>query len=120
MKNKDIDHLNKALEESNKIADELDKAKVSEVQIKQLRELTRETILEELNEIIEEEDGVATEDENALFKDLGLDSFGSTMFFLEVDDRYDYFKGKSKEEFMKSVDWQNLRVKDIIDNILCS
>lgn len=117
MKNKNIDQLNNALDEANKIADELDKA---EVKIKKPSKLTRESILEELNEIIEEEDGVATEDEDTLFKDLGLDSFGSTMFFLEVDDRYNYFKGQTKEEFMKSVNWQNLRVKDIIDNILCS
>lgn len=120
MKNKDIDQLNKTLEEANKIADELDKAKFSEDKIKQSSELTRESILEELNEIIEEEDGVMTEDENTLFKDLGLDSFGATMFFLEADDRYNYFKGQNKEEFMKSVDWHNLRVKDIIDHILCS
>lgn len=116
---KNQDRIEEALEEGNKIADELDKleAKKSGPNPKAL---SRESLIEELNEIIEENDGVMIEDEDVLFSELGLDSFGATIFFLELDDRYNYCEAENREDFMKNTDWKRLKVKTIIDNILCS
>tara|TARA_B100002019_G_scaffold106695_1_gene91708 strand:+ start:42249 stop:42602 length:354 start_codon:yes stop_codon:yes gene_type:complete len=116
---KNQDRIEEALEEGNKIADELDKLEAKKSSSKP-KALSRESLIEELNEIIEENDGVMIEDEDILFSELGLDSFGATIFFLELDDRYNYCESESQEDFMKNTDWKRLKVKTIIDNILCS
>ena len=109
------DKIDKILEEGDRqFQDEIDSKKSEN------KGLSRDFLIEELNEILEENDGQPFETEDERIIDLGLDSFGMTMFFLELDDRYSYFKGYSnKEEFMKNIDWEKLTLNDIIERILC-
>ena len=112
------DHINDALEEADKIQESIEKQKASSYK----KASTRSDLIIELNEILEENDAESEiVDGSEKFKDLGLDSFGATMFFLELDDRYQYFgESKSKEDFFKGIDWNKITANDIINKILCT
>jgi len=112
------DHINDALQEADQLQESIEKQKASSYK----QSSTRSGLIIELNEILEENDAESEiVDGSEKFKDLGLDSFGATMFFLELDDRYQYFgTSKSKEEFFKGINWNTLTVNDIIDKILCT
>ena len=73
------DHINDALEEADKIQESIEKQKASSYN----KASTRSDLIIELNEILEENDAESEiVDGSEKFKDLGLDSFGATMFFL--------------------------------------
>jgi TATA-binding protein-associated factor Taf7 len=115
MQEKDI---NRALEQADKA---METASASAYK----KATTRDELIAELNEIIEENGGepcIRTGEEK--FKDLDLDSFGATMLFLELDERYAYFgesKGKDTQaNFMEQINFDTFIVNDIIDEILCT
>lgn len=74
---------------------------------------TREDHLKCLNELIEEEHGIELTETDKLV-DSGMDSFGTTMVLLALDQRFDK---KFDANWTKSVNIDELTVKDILDRI---
>ena len=77
--------------------------------------MTRADVLEQLNtEIRAEKGNRVTED--SMFTDAGLDSFGTTLVFLALDNTYGYFdKCGYKEDQFKQIPYSTLTVKEIVD-----
>lgn len=75
--------------------------------------MTREDILDTINELIEEEHGNAVGPEDTVISS-GIDSFGITMVFVELNNKYNVY---GKDEF-KDIDFENITAGDIIDRVL--
>lgn len=75
--------------------------------------MTEETILARINELIEEENGEAI-DANTPIIDSGVDSFGITMVFVELDTEYGVYP---KEEF-KNIQFETITPADVIDKVM--
>lgn len=72
--------------------------------------MNNEELLQEINELIESEDGHAIEPEVLLIKS-GLDSFGLTMVIISIDDKYELWSPKELEELDVTI----ITVQNIID-----
>ena len=70
-------------------------------------------ILKFLNEKIREEHG-STVYTKTPWTESGLDSYGSTVVFFEMDDKYGCFD----KNWLAEVEWSELIVQDLIDRIL--
>lgn len=68
--------------------------------------------LEFLNEKIREEHGNKVTIESK-WTDTGLDSFGTTMVLADMDNEYGCFP----KEWFTTVDWEALKVSDILDKV---
>lgn len=75
--------------------------------------MNRHELLMELNELIESENGNHI-DEYTKIVDSGIDSFGITMVFIEIEKKYNIY---SKEEF-KTIPFDTITPKEVIDRIL--
>lgn len=74
--------------------------------------MTEQEILDELNEIIETEDGNSINAEDFVGSS-GIDSFGFSMFIIEVDERYNIWTQQEVED----MDYKNLTMQMVIDRI---
>jgi len=75
-------------------------------------------ILTFMNQTIVEENGTPVKFESALHE-TNLDSFGYTVLFLELDSKYNIFKDVSEnEDPFKTIDWENITVKEVINRCL--
>lgn len=72
-----------------------------------------ENILDNLNELIRQEHGnkVTLSD---MWVDANVDSFGTTVVFLDMDDKYGCFSN----EWFRSVDWTEISIKTIVEKAL--
>jgi hypothetical protein len=69
-------------------------------------------VLSFLNSKIRDEHGnIVTID--SMWKDAGLDSFGTTMVLADMDNEYGCFP----KEWFTTVDWEALKVSDILDKV---
>ena len=75
--------------------------------------MTREDILNIIKDIVEEEGGEILNEEQTVAA-TGLDSFGITMLFLELDNSFSVYN--NKEEFHK-LNFEYITVKDILDEV---
>ena len=71
--------------------------------------VTEEEALAFLNKRIREEHGNPVKIDN-LFIDSQVDSFGMTVIFLDMDDKYHCFNN----EWFKTVDWKSTTVESIV------
>ena len=69
-----------------------------------------ETALYYLNSRIVEEHGKRVT-ESSMWIDAEVDSFGTTVIFLDMDAKYTNFSN----DWFSSVDWMSLSIKDILD-----
>ena len=76
--------------------------------------MNRQEILEFINSIIEEEHGVAINEDN-LLTDCGIDSFGYAILWTSIEAKYEC---KLSKEIMSAVDYDKFTVKDMIDMIV--
>lgn len=68
--------------------------------------------LETLNKFLREEHGnPVTVD--GMWKDTGVDSFGTTMVFCDMDEKY----GCYNKDWLNSVDWETLTIRDVLGRI---
>lgn len=75
--------------------------------------MSREDILQFINEIIEQEHGNIVSEESSLL-DAELDSFGTLMLFAELDNK---FSGAFPKNTFKVMDMYDLEISAIIDII---
>lgn len=75
--------------------------------------MNEEDVLHELNELIEEEHGTAIQIHDRVI-DSGVDSFGITMVFVAIDNKYEVY---GKEEFRK-IDFSRITAKEVIEKVL--
>jgi len=75
-------------------------------------------VLEFINEKIREEKGTRVKPTDTI-KEANLDSFGYTVLFMELDDKYGYFgdvpEGSDPFEF---IDWENTTYAEVIQKCL--
>jgi acyl carrier protein len=75
----------------------------------------REQVLEFLNSKIREEHGNRITIES-MWTDANVDSFGTTMVFLDMEEKYDCFP---KEWFQSNMGkWNQLTVREIVERVL--
>lgn len=75
--------------------------------------MTRESLLEEINELLEEEHGNAISEEQALVES-EIDSFGLTMVLVAIDQKYKVYP----KEVFKDLPFDTITAKDVINDIL--
>jgi len=68
--------------------------------------------LEKINAVLKEEHGNPVT-ESSLWSDAGVDSFGTTMVFFELDREYECFKS----EWLDTVEWEILTIQNMLDRI---
>jgi acyl carrier protein len=76
--------------------------------------MNRQEILEFINKTIEEEHGIAL-NEDSLLTDCGIDSFGYVILWTSVESNY---KCKLSKGVMSEVDYKKFTVKDMIDMVV--
>lgn len=74
--------------------------------------MTEQKIIDELNKIIEIEDGNSINPED-LISSSEIDSFGFSMFIIEVNERYNIWTQQEVED----MDYKNLTIQMVIDRI---
>ena len=75
-------------------------------------------VLDFINKIIREERGNRVTIDSKL-QDANLDSFGVTMLFMNLDNKYNYFiKGKYGDNPFEEIDYKNITIKEIINTCL--
>lgn len=70
------------------------------------------TPLDTLNRFLREEHGNPVTVEST-WKDTGVDSFGTTMVFCDMDEKYKCFD----KNWLNSVDWETLTIRDVLGRI---
>ena len=71
-----------------------------------------------INKVIREERGNRVTIDSKL-QDANLDSFGVTMLFMNLDNKYSYFtKGKYGDNPFEEIDYKNITIKEIINTCL--
>lgn len=68
--------------------------------------------LETLNKFIKEEHGSPVTLETK-WKDIGIDSFGTTMVFCDMDNKY----GCYGKEWLNEVDWDSITIEEVLRRI---
>lgn len=76
--------------------------------------MTREELLDEINEKLEEEHADNTITEKGALVDSGVDSFGLTMTLVDISNKYEIYP---KEEF-RNINFAKITAKDVIDKIM--
>lgn len=69
-------------------------------------------VLDQLNKFLKAENGNPVTLDSK-WKDSGVDSFGTTMVFCDMDEKYGCFD----KEWLNSVDWENLTIQDVVGRI---
>lgn len=78
---------------------------------------SRESVLNFINEVIENEGGGPEATEESLITELGLDSFGITVLYLELDEKYGKLTPDTKgTEAPKSI-ISHFKVGELIDRV---
>jgi len=75
--------------------------------------MTRTEIEKVIKEIIESENGIYTHNED-LPINMGLDSFGITVLFLELDERFGVY---GEKDAFKHIDFSTLTINNILDKV---
>lgn len=68
--------------------------------------------IETLNGFLKAEHGNPVSIEN-MWSDTSIDSFGTTMVFCDLDEKYGCFN----KDWLNSVDWSTLAIKDIVERV---
>ena len=77
--------------------------------------MIRVEVLDTINREIRNEKGRRVTEEDTL-RDAGLDSFGITMFFCALDDKYSYFaKGGYGKNPFAEIQYDQITIREIID-----
>ena len=78
----------------------------------------KENVLDYINVIVREEKGNRV-DETSTLRDAALDSFGITMLFIALDERYQYFKkGGYGDNPFKEIHYDTITIKEVIATCL--
>ena len=80
----------------------------------------RAVVLEFINKVVRSENGNRVS-EDSKFTDAKLDSFGTAIFFMELDHEYDLFAKMGYgegEDVLSHIDYANITIKEIIN--LCT
>ena len=72
-----------------------------------------EEILTKLNNLIKNEHGSKVTIDS-MWIDANVDSFGTTVVFLDMDDKYKCYSN----EWFRSVDWEKMSIKAIVEKAL--
>jgi len=79
---------------------------------------TEQDILDTMNQVIREEKGMRVTINSSL-KDANLDSFGYTVLFLELDDKYNIFIDVPVgEDPYATIDWDTITVREVIERCM--
>jgi acyl carrier protein len=80
--------------------------------------MTEKEVLDFMNTIIEEENGVPITIDSK-YSDASIDSFGTVVFFLELDDKFSYFESDEEyREFMNTADFSTLTIKELVQQCI--
>jgi hypothetical protein len=71
-------------------------------------------ILETINDVVREEKGKRV-DINSTLRDAELDSFGITMLFIQLDDKYQYFtKAGLGDDPFSNIEYDTITIAEIV------